>query len=216
MSQFLHRMRYTMRRHPNALPIRSTRPAYVPSLLNFGERTLALLTGPAPTTAIDMVNCLATFTIGHAPAEVGEPVGGATAGPEELAEMVSGGDYPYLTEAFASGYEYRPDEQYERVLLLGGTKSPDYLSVALSELAAVLPHAQRVTLPGLTHEGPEDDGRPLVVAQALRDFHRTVTASPDWTAMCERGYPGAAVPRCHQNPAKRRLTRTAVTPSCPM
>jgi pimeloyl-ACP methyl ester carboxylesterase len=57
-----------------------------------------------------------------------------------------------------------------RVLLLGGTKSPDYLSVALNELAAVLPHAQQITLPDLTHEGPEDDGRPLVVAQALRDF----------------------------------------------
>jgi pimeloyl-ACP methyl ester carboxylesterase len=57
-----------------------------------------------------------------------------------------------------------------RVLLLGGTKAPDYLNVALGELAAVLPHARRLTLPGLTHEGPEDDGRPLVVAQALRDF----------------------------------------------
>jgi len=57
-----------------------------------------------------------------------------------------------------------------RVLLLGGTRSPDYLSVALSELAAVLPHAQRVTLQGLTHEGPENDGQPFVVAKALRDF----------------------------------------------
>jgi pimeloyl-ACP methyl ester carboxylesterase len=57
-----------------------------------------------------------------------------------------------------------------RVLLLGGTRSPDYLGTALSELAAVLPHARRVTLRGLTHEGPEDDGHPLVVARALRDF----------------------------------------------
>jgi len=57
-----------------------------------------------------------------------------------------------------------------RVLLLGGTNSPDYLSVTLSELAAVLPHTRRVTLQGLAHDGPEDDGRPLVVAQALRDF----------------------------------------------
>ena len=56
------------------------------------------------------------------------------------------------------------------VLLLGGTKSPDFLSTALSELAAALPHAQRVTLPGLDHSGPEDDGSPLTVAQTLRDF----------------------------------------------
>jgi pimeloyl-ACP methyl ester carboxylesterase len=60
-----------------------------------------------------------------------------------------------------------------RVLLLGGTKSPNYLSAALGELAAVLPHAKRVTLHGLTHEGPEDDGHPIVVAQALRNFFTT-------------------------------------------
>jgi pimeloyl-ACP methyl ester carboxylesterase len=60
-----------------------------------------------------------------------------------------------------------------RVLLLGGTKSPGYLSAALGELTAVLPHAKRLTLHGLTHEGPEDDGHPLVVAQALRDFFAT-------------------------------------------
>jgi len=57
-----------------------------------------------------------------------------------------------------------------RVLLLAGTRSPAYLSVALSELAAVLPLARRLTLQGLTHEGPEDDGHPFVVAQALPDF----------------------------------------------
>jgi pimeloyl-ACP methyl ester carboxylesterase len=56
------------------------------------------------------------------------------------------------------------------VLLLGGTKSPGYLSVALRELATVLPHAQRVTLDGLDHSGPEDDGSPQLVAQALRGF----------------------------------------------
>ncbi len=56
------------------------------------------------------------------------------------------------------------------VLLLGGTKSPDYLSTALSELAAALPHAQRVTLPGLDHSGPEDDGSPQTVGRVLCDF----------------------------------------------
>ena len=59
------------------------------------------------------------------------------------------------------------------VLLLGGTKIPGYLSVALRELAAVLPHAQRVTLHGLDHSGPEDDGSPLMVATVLSDFFTT-------------------------------------------
>lgn len=57
-----------------------------------------------------------------------------------------------------------------RVLLLGGTKSAEYLGLALRKLAEVLPRAQSLTLPGVGHSGPEDDGAPLVVAQALREF----------------------------------------------
>jgi hypothetical protein len=57
-----------------------------------------------------------------------------------------------------------------RVLLLRGTRSPEYLTTALDALSAAIPHAERRTLPGLTHDGPEDDGRPLVAAQALREF----------------------------------------------
>jgi len=55
-------------------------------------------------------------------------------------------------------------------LLLGGTKSPDYLAVTLGELAAVLPRAQHVTLQGLDHLGPTNDGSPLSAAQVLRGF----------------------------------------------
>lgn len=113
VTAFLHALRAAVRRHPNALAVLSTRPAYVPAMLGFGEHALDLLTGAGFTTqqAIDMVNCLGTFTIGHVLAEVGEPVGGATATGEELATIV--GDYPRLAAALAGGYEYRPDEQYE-------------------------------------------------------------------------------------------------------
>jgi pimeloyl-ACP methyl ester carboxylesterase len=57
-----------------------------------------------------------------------------------------------------------------RVLLLEGTRGPRFLRVALDVLERVLPRAERVTLPGHTHEGPEDDGRPLEVAEVLRAF----------------------------------------------
>jgi pimeloyl-ACP methyl ester carboxylesterase len=57
-----------------------------------------------------------------------------------------------------------------RVLLFGGTKSPAFLGVALDALERRLPHVERVTLPGLGHDGPEDDGRPALVAQHLRRF----------------------------------------------
>jgi pimeloyl-ACP methyl ester carboxylesterase len=56
------------------------------------------------------------------------------------------------------------------VLLLGGTKGPTYLQGALDGLCDVLPHATRVTLPGLGHDGPEDDGRPQIVVNELRHF----------------------------------------------
>ncbi|GAB3583166.1 hypothetical protein GCM10027445_57550 [Amycolatopsis endophytica] len=57
-----------------------------------------------------------------------------------------------------------------RVLLLGGVKSPAFLRAALDELSVVLPHAQRITFPGLGHSGPDDDGHPCRVADALRAF----------------------------------------------
>lgn len=57
-----------------------------------------------------------------------------------------------------------------RVLLLGGSKSPAYFGVALEKLAAVLPHVRRATLTGLGHSGPENDGDPAAVAEALREF----------------------------------------------
>jgi pimeloyl-ACP methyl ester carboxylesterase len=59
---------------------------------------------------------------------------------------------------------------HARVLLLGGTRSPDYLGTALRELAAVIPGSQIVTLRGLGHMGPQNGGKPEIVARALRDF----------------------------------------------
>lgn len=110
---FLHRLRDTILRHPHALPILSTRPAYVEPMLRFSDRLLGIfdVAGFTAAQAIDLANCLATFTIGHALAQVGEPVGGATAAPEELEAMISG--YPRLHKAFVDGYEYNPDPQYE-------------------------------------------------------------------------------------------------------
>jgi AcrR family transcriptional regulator len=115
LTEFMTRLRAAIRRHPNALPVVSTRPAYIPSILDFGEYALGMLTaaGFPARDGIDMVNCLATFTIGHALAEVGEPVGGDTASTEDMTAMLAAGAYPNLTRAFADGYDYRPDDQYQ-------------------------------------------------------------------------------------------------------
>jgi pimeloyl-ACP methyl ester carboxylesterase len=58
-------------------------------------------------------------------------------------------------------------------LLLGGSKSPAYLTSALDALEKVLPHVTRVEFPGLGHEasGNRDRrGQPERVAQELRRF----------------------------------------------
>jgi pimeloyl-ACP methyl ester carboxylesterase len=59
------------------------------------------------------------------------------------------------------------------VLLLGGSKSPAYLTRAVAALEKVLPHATRVQFPGLGHEasGNRDRrGQPERVAHELRRF----------------------------------------------
>lgn len=59
------------------------------------------------------------------------------------------------------------------VLLLGGSKSPTYLTRAVDALEKVLPHFTRVEFPGLGHEASGNTdrrGQPERVAQELRPF----------------------------------------------
>ena len=59
------------------------------------------------------------------------------------------------------------------VLLLGGSKSPAYLTSAVDALEKVLPHVTRVEFPGLGHEASGNTdrrGHPERVAQELRRF----------------------------------------------
>jgi pimeloyl-ACP methyl ester carboxylesterase len=59
------------------------------------------------------------------------------------------------------------------VLLVGGSKSPQYLKDALGVLAAILPRARRVELAGLDHAASwnaDRGGRPGPVADELRRF----------------------------------------------
>lgn len=59
------------------------------------------------------------------------------------------------------------------VLLLAGTKSPEYLKTALEDLSRVLPDAKRVEFPGLDHAASwnrDRGGQPGPVADELRRF----------------------------------------------
>ena len=56
------------------------------------------------------------------------------------------------------------------VLLLGGSKSPLMLKDSLDALSKVLPHVNRIELPGLDHKSAMNSGKPKRVAQELRRF----------------------------------------------
>jgi pimeloyl-ACP methyl ester carboxylesterase len=56
------------------------------------------------------------------------------------------------------------------VLLLGGSRSARNLAAPLDGLSAVLPRADRVTLPRACHTAPSNNGKPQLVAAHLRAF----------------------------------------------
>ncbi|MBB2946074.1 pimeloyl-ACP methyl ester carboxylesterase [Actinoplanes lutulentus] len=55
-------------------------------------------------------------------------------------------------------------------LLLGGDRSPAYLTGVLNGLEPVLPRVRRVTLTGVGHLAADNSGRPELVAAELRRF----------------------------------------------
>ena len=69
-----------------------------------------------------------------------------------------------------------PLDRYRAVtaetLLLGGERSPAYLTGVLNGLEPVLPRVRRVTLSGVGHVAADNSGRPERVAAELRKFFR--------------------------------------------
>jgi pimeloyl-ACP methyl ester carboxylesterase len=77
-------------------------------------------------------------------------------------------DMQLIREMADTAHDYQALDT--RILLLRGSKSPEYFRVAQDALSAVLPHARRITIPGLGHSGPDDDGDPQRIAETVRDF----------------------------------------------
>ncbi len=70
----------------------------------------------------------------------------------------------------SAGLIERAKELRTNVLLLGGSKSPDYLKAALNALQATLPQVTRVKLEGAGHLTADNGGRPRLVARELKKF----------------------------------------------
>ncbi len=113
MTEYLQAARATLRRHPAALPAMATRPVNTQAVLELIEQPVACMVkaGAKPAAALEAMNVLFAFTIGHALAEVGEPVGGPD-NPGFDIESLDLTALPTLVMAFEGGYAYDPEAHY--------------------------------------------------------------------------------------------------------
>jgi AcrR family transcriptional regulator len=96
-------LRTTLLGHPGVLPLFFTRPAVTPQSLRAVERGLRVLSdaGFALSRALDMINALSIFVVGHAMAEVGTAELSRRGGPGSAAALaqLDVSDLPLVTEA---------------------------------------------------------------------------------------------------------------------
>jgi AcrR family transcriptional regulator len=129
---WLHAYRAALLRHPQVLPIVATRPPQDPAVWALLEDALTLFTaaGLSLSDAMSAINCAAVFTVGHALAQVGQPVGGESdPGFRRMKEQIA--HLPHLAAAISLGYH--PDEEFSlgvRSLLRGLTAPRTHLAVS--------------------------------------------------------------------------------------
>ncbi|GAA2826677.1 TetR/AcrR family transcriptional regulator [Crossiella cryophila] len=120
---FAHALRATLIRHPGVLPLVATRPLHSADSLPFMESSLAGLraTGLTAGQAMDLLNVIGTFVIGHTLAEVGRPPGHEDTAETDLPEL-DPAEYPNLAEVVATGTGLDQADRFARaveVLLAG-------------------------------------------------------------------------------------------------
>jgi hypothetical protein len=96
----------------------ATRPATSPGALQVLEEALAMIRadGLDLEQAMDVINAVAIFVIGHALAEVGRTPGDEGTGPESEVEPVDATRYPNLPEALATDSVLDFDRRFLRTL----------------------------------------------------------------------------------------------------
>ena len=87
------------------------------------------------------------------------------------------GDAQVVIDAADKMNSYRDVESH--VLLLGGSKSPRSLKVAVDSLAGMLQNVERVEIAGVGHMAADNGGRPGRVAQELLRFFTAVDNDHD-------------------------------------
>jgi AcrR family transcriptional regulator len=103
LRDYAQTLRATLLAHPGVLPLFFTRPAVTPQTLKTVERGLRVLTdaGFALPRALDMINVLSIFVVGHAMAEAGTAELTRRGDPGSAAALaqLDASDLPLVTEA---------------------------------------------------------------------------------------------------------------------
>lgn len=96
-------------------PSRATRPVNTPAALRVLEDTLAVCQaqGVPLGLAMDAINAVMTFTIGHTLAEVGTTPGAAADPPEPPADADA---FPLFAEALEAGAGFDFDNRFSRTV----------------------------------------------------------------------------------------------------
>jgi AcrR family transcriptional regulator len=128
MRKFAHSLRAALLAHPGVLPLAATHPVNSPEALHMSERWLAEMraTGLPLGRAMDVVNVLATFTIGHTLAEVGRTPGHEGTEPTLDDQSLDPAEFPNLTEVITTRAGLDFDSRFTEAveILLAGYGQP--------------------------------------------------------------------------------------------
>lgn len=119
-------LRMTLLRHPGVLPLVAGRPAVTPGTLYAVERALRTLrTAGFPLgQALDVINALSVFVVGHAASEAAVGPVNKTAGPGSTTDLarLDAAEFPLIAEAVRSGEGVDDAARFRFALdaLLGG------------------------------------------------------------------------------------------------
>lgn len=121
-----HRLRSVLIEHREMLPVVATRPVASPEALRVLERGLVLLRGQGLglAEAMDVLNAVSTFVIGHTLAEVGQ-----TPGHQDAESDPPGTEgFPNVAEAFATGAGLDFESRFTRTvdMIIDGYARPQF------------------------------------------------------------------------------------------
>ncbi|MEU6234461.1 TetR/AcrR family transcriptional regulator C-terminal domain-containing protein [Kitasatospora sp. NPDC047058] len=125
IGDFAVALRRILLEHPAMLTVLATRPVATPAALGLLERGLTTLrdAGVPLADALDVLNTVVTFTLGHTLAEAGEtPHHEGTEPDPEQFRSLDPEVFPQLAQAFATGAGLDSEQRFHRTLriLLAG------------------------------------------------------------------------------------------------